>query len=149
MALWRIPRDVRNQDAARKRLLQTLANAPYSGRRLIVCGGSNFINWQLVHIALTFLHTTRGIAEIIERGHLTGVDCFAREWSLRYAVCRKSVPHDKALGPTALDHRDRSMLDEKPHGLVAFPGGSATQHLIALAVARNVPVWRPTDTNCR
>jgi hypothetical protein len=137
MALWRIPRATRLLDDRRHQLFEILAQAPLNGRRVIVAGEPDYTDWKFVYVALTKLHLTRGIAELIERGRPGGVDYFARAWA-----------HQHAVGHTVISDESK-MWDAQPHGIVAFPCSPLTQIFIDAARVRGVRIWHPTERNCR
>jgi|ERR1700722_9639324 len=137
MALWRIPRAIRQLDERRRQLFDTLSQAPQTGRRVIVAGDPDYTDWKFVYVALTKLHLTRAIAELIDRGQPEGVDYFARSWAYRHAVGHTIIAEESQL------------WDAHPHGIIAFPCGPSTQIFLDAARVRGVRIWRPTDPNCR
>lgn len=60
--------------------------------------------------------------------------CTACAWYLEGSLCE----HWK-VGPK----RNRKMLELKPDGVVAFPGGRGTMDMIRAATEAGVPVWHP------
>ncbi len=114
--------------------------------RLIVCGGRDWADYGAVNRALTMIHDKRGIAEIIQGG-AKGADALAARWAKATGVACTEVPadwdkHGRAAGPI----RNLQMLELKPDGVVAFPGGRGTKHMREAATAAGVRVWQPCGT---
>lgn len=97
--------------------------------KVLVCGGRNFNNRQVVHRVLTKLNP-----DIVVHGGASGADKLAGEWAeengkeerIYYA---KWGLHGKAAGPM----RNKEMLEKEIEGLngvIAFPGGRGTQDMI-------------------
>ncbi len=112
--------------------------------RIIVCGGRDYADREHVYDVLRFIHIKRGIAEIIQGECPTGADRFAREWAVNMGVKLTRCParwdlHGKRAGPI----RNRQMLELKPDGVVAFPGGRGTQDMITAATEAGFPVYLP------
>ena len=98
---------------------------------MLVCGGREFANRQLLTEVLNRLHQERGIALIISGG-ARGADTMAEWWAKA-----KGVPCDVyeadwiSLGRKAGPIRNQRMLDEgKPDLVVAFPGGRGTADMV-------------------
>lgn len=110
--------------------------------RLIVCGGRDYAFKGHVFSVLDTLHEKRTIVEIIEGG-ARGADAFAAAWAVERGVLLTTVHANwndlKLAGGPA---RNKAMLEHGPDGVVAFPGGSGTANMCALAEAAGVPVMR-------
>ncbi len=131
--------------------------------RIIVCGGRDYAARARVFEVLDHILLTRGISEIIQ-GEAPGADRFAREWALNRGVpCSdrfiarwwdldmpgalvKVNRYGKRYVANAGPIRNRQMLETKPDGVVAFPGGRGTQDMITAAQEAGVPVYRPSPS---
>lgn len=111
--------------------------------RILVTGGRDFANANVVNMALDAVHRKRGIELLIEGG-ARGADTLARDWALARGIPLATVRADwKRYRNAAGIMRNASMLARfAPHAVVAFPGGSGTADMIARAEAAGVPVWR-------
>ncbi|MEH6565539.1 MAG: DUF2493 domain-containing protein [Halopseudomonas sp.] len=112
--------------------------------RIIVCGGRHFSDRQAVFRVLDHIHTYRGIAEVIQGECPTGADKWAREWAVGYGIPLERFraeweKHGRRAGPI----RNRKMLELKPDGVVAFPGGRGTADMRNAAREAGVPVYCP------
>lgn len=102
--------------------------------KVLVCGGRNFDNYDLLKTVLSAVHVTRNITTIIH-GAAPGADMLAARWAGRHFVPMIPFPadwgtHGKAAGPI----RNQKMLDEgKPDMVVAFPGGRGTTDMVRRA----------------
>lgn len=110
--------------------------------RLLACGGRDYRNAAAVEHALTVIHARRGITLLIEGG-ATGADRLARQWAERNGVPVQTYEADwKTYGRRAGPLRNHYMLvDGKPDGVVAFPGGRGTADMIQQAERAGVKVW--------
>lgn len=111
--------------------------------RLLVCGGRDYCNKAAVFEALDRAHAKRPVTVLIH-GAARGADSLAEDW----AVCRHievmAFPADWRLGKGAGPLRNEMMLQNgKPDGVVAFPGGRGTAHMVGLALKAGLPVWQP------
>lgn len=104
--------------------------------RVLVCGGRNFANRELVNDTLFDIHPG-----VVITGGAEGADRLAYDWA--YPVVPTEVYHadwDKhgaAAGPI----RNQKMLDEgKPDLVVAFPGGRGTADMVRRAKKAGIPV---------
>jgi len=112
--------------------------------RVLVCGGRNFNDRQLLYRVLDALHAKTPITGLIEGG-AGGADYLAARWSAIRDIehhVRMSADwtlYGKAAGPI----RNQRMLDEgKPDLVIAFPGGRGTADMINRAEQAGVPVRR-------
>lgn len=113
--------------------------------RIIVCGGRDFTDRVMLDYVLSYVHTHRSIAELIHGG-ARGADQMANRWAFNNGIARVEVradwrKHGRAAGPI----RNRQMLDLKPDGVVAFPGGRGTADMVRAAEAAGVPVLRAEE----
>jgi hypothetical protein len=107
-----------------------------------VCGGREYQNLSRVMHILTAIHNKRGITEIIH-GAAKGADSLAGHWARTFGIKETAVPadwdkHGKRAGPL----RNEEMLKLKPDGVVAFPGGRGTEHMIRIATEAGLKVMR-------
>lgn len=109
--------------------------------RVIVCGGRDYVNKKRVYQVLDLYHRWYGISCLIQGG-AKGADFLAKCWAIDNNVPFEEVKadwnkHRKAAGPI----RNKKMRDEyNPDGVIAFPGGTGTAGMIALANEVNLPV---------
>lgn len=110
-------------------------------KRIIVCGGRNYNDFIQIDRCLSSLHEKVGIQEIIEGG-ATGADRMAGSWSKAHGIKVTVMPANwKKYGKSAGAIRNKEMLDMKPDGVVAFPGGIGTANMVSIARKAGVPVW--------
>lgn len=104
--------------------------------RVLVCGGREFGDVQLLYRTLDRLHLEKPIDVLIEGG-ARGADQFARGWARFRHVPVLTFEADWArFGRAAGMHQNRQMLDEgKPHFVIAFPGGPGTRDMVRQANA--------------
>lgn len=109
--------------------------------RVLVCGGRDFTNADLLNRELDRLHAEHGFGGLIEGG-APGADTLAGVWADARGVPRQTFPadwkkHRRAAGPI----RNQQMLDEgKPDLVVAFPGGTGTAGMMKLAKTAGVRI---------
>ena len=108
--------------------------------RLLVCGGRDFNNQSRVFHVLYKIHEKRPITEIIH-GDARGADSLAGRWAQIEHIKETAVPadwdtHGKAAGLL----RNQQMLEMKPDGVVAFPGGRGTAHMVRIAKQEGITV---------
>jgi hypothetical protein len=115
------------------------------GKRILVCGGRDFDDWGLLLKGLEeYVGKFRGPNPDITiiQGGAKGADFLARAYAKWVGFNQEEFPADwKSHGKRAGMLRNKQMLDEgKPDLVLAFPGGSGTANMVALAKAANVPV---------
>ena len=109
--------------------------------RVLVCGGRDFDDRQLLNNTLVDLHAAEGI-DVIIHGCAHGADEIAGTWAHYAGIEQVRFPADwrvngKAAGPI----RNQQMLDEgKPDVVVAFPGGRGTADMMTRARRAGVRV---------
>ncbi len=110
--------------------------------RALICGSRNYKSRGCLTIHLDNFRLTHNITKIIQGGQ-TGADTLADEWATKNNIFSKSYNADwttygKAAGPI----RNRQMIREgKPNFIIAFPGGTGTQNMIAQAKFASLPVY--------
>lgn len=113
-------------------------------KRVLVCGGRDYVDYHTVYEILDGLHRGEGISCLIQGG-ATGADRFAKRWADERGVPGEEYAVTKAdwerYGKRAGPMRNHKMLAEgKPDRVIAFSGGRGTANMIAQARAANVPV---------
>lgn len=109
------------------------------GKRILVCGGREYDNWQQMCEVLYPLATYHGL---IIQGGAKGADFLARVFAKwRKIPCQEFAAEWKKHGRNAGPIRNQKMLDEgKPDLVVAFPGGHGTADMVRRAEAAGVKV---------
>ena len=113
--------------------------------RILVCGGRYYRDPQTLNETLDAIHAEQPMTELIH-GAARGADSLAASWAARRGIPARAFPADWTRhGRAAGFIRNESMLDiGKPDLVVAFPGGTGTEHMIRFAEASQVPVRRIT-----
>ena len=104
---------------------------------LLVCGGRDYTNRKVVFDALDQWNV-----ELLIHGGATGADALADQWAKEREVNTLRVPAKwkKIGGKQAGPIRNKEMAAMKPDVLVAFPGGTGTANMIAVATEKRIPV---------
>lgn len=109
--------------------------------RVIVCGGRDYDEPEIIAARLDRLHGVEPITLLIQGG-ATGADKHAARWARLTGIRVMTYPaawhlHGKAAGPI----RNKRMLDEqRPSLVVAFYGGRGTADMVNQAKAAGVAV---------
>lgn len=112
------------------------------GKRVLVCGGRDFADYDLLKTTLSALQITRGRFALVIHGAARGADRMAGTYAERHDIPCHEYPadwqaHGKAAGPL----RNQQMLKlGKPDLVVAFAGGRGTADMVQQARAANVEV---------
>jgi hypothetical protein len=121
--------------------------------RVLVCGGRDFSDAELLGAWLGGIHKDHGISCLIEGG-APGADTLARLFGEYAGIPVESYPadwtkHGRAAGPI----RNAQMLAEgRPDLVIAFPGGKGTADMVRkarIAGVRVAAVSRLKDTDTR
>lgn len=109
--------------------------------RLLVCGGRDFDDHDLLFERLDQFHAVMPVAVLIE-GCARGADELAGQWADARGIEHVRFPADwKRFGRSAGPRRNEQVLVEgKPDLVIAFPGGRGTAHMVAQAEAAGVSV---------
>ena len=112
--------------------------------RVLVCGGRDFDDVELMISVLDRLHTEKPFTMLIH-GNARGADRIADDWASCRGVPREpyGIPQGEwdEIGKKAGPLRNQRMLDEgNPDLVVAFPGGGGTKDLVSRAVKAHVPL---------
>jgi len=111
--------------------------------KLLVCGGRDFANREFAFAELDRVHKKCPVTLLIH-GDALGADTLARDWALDRGVHYAAVPALwKAQGRSAGPRRNEAMLLLQPEGVLAFPGGRGTAHMVEIARAAGIPVREP------
>ena len=104
--------------------------------RVLVCGGRQFENRDMLNAALDKLHHERVFSLVISGG-APGADSLAEAWAKAAGVTRKIyAPRWEYPG-----RRNQRMLDERrPDLVVAFPGGRGTADMVGRARSAGIEV---------
>jgi hypothetical protein len=111
--------------------------------QVIVCGGRDYDNRALVYKILDRLYAANPNMTLIQGG-ARGADRLAKEWANERGVPQQEVPaqwdlHGKRAGYLR-NVQMANMLDKTRDGVIAFPGGKGTQHMIDIAQAKGISV---------
>ena len=108
--------------------------------RVLVTGGRDFSDRELLFEALDGLHSTHGFTVLIH-GDANGADRLSGEWATSRGIKVEVHPadwkkHGRAAGPI----RNQKMLEQKPDLVVAFPGGNGTADMVRRAKEAGIEV---------
>lgn len=112
--------------------------------RLLVCGGRDFANrrWMFDALDSRLAHHRSRTGLVIIHGGARGADRLAGDWAAERGVPCMVFPAAWAgIGKGAGPVRNGWMLEHgRPHGVLAFPGGSGTADMVRRAIDAGVPV---------
>ena len=113
------------------------------GKRMLVCGGRDFTDWELLVEELTWLLGSDDYGTIIHGG-ARGADSLAGEYARDNGLKEIVFKADWNKHGNAAGHiRNKRMLVEgKPDIVAAFPGGKGTADMIRQAELYGVEVVR-------
>lgn len=113
--------------------------------KILVCGGREFDDWQILCYELDKLRHKHQISQIIEGG-AKGADFLSRVWAKWNGISFTEYPADwKRHGKAAGGIRNQQMLDEgMPDIVLAFPGGRGTADMVRRSRSAGVQVLEPT-----
>jgi hypothetical protein len=106
--------------------------------RILVCGGRDFTDVELLYRTLDEIAIIHGIARVVT-GLAAGTDLAADGWAEWRKISRGGYkirrPHEDGY------QRNQRMLDSEPIDLVvAFPGGNGTADMVRRAQRAGIPV---------
>jgi len=110
--------------------------------KFIVCGGRGYSDHVKVKSVLDAVHAKCRIHLLIEGG-AGGADTLARQWAfnngIQVATFHANWDHYKGYaGPL----RNQAMADQRPDGLIAFPGGKGTAGMIKICEEMDIKVMK-------
>jgi hypothetical protein len=109
--------------------------------RIIVCGGRDYSNVEMLNLVLDELHAKTPVSMVIQGG-AKGADDLAFRWACRTKGVSITThhaewdKHGRAAGPI----RNARMLEDSPDFVIAFPGGRGTSNMVKQARAAGVCV---------
>lgn len=111
---------------------------------LLACGGRDFKDEALLDWALTAAHAKEEI-EMLIHGGARGADLMAGAWAQERGIhtARVDALWDVLGKRCAGPRRNEAMLRLAPDGVIAFPGGTGTAHMVGIAREACIPVWQP------
>ena len=110
--------------------------------RVLVCGGRNYNNEEVLFRVLDGYHELDYFIDTILQGGATGADALAAKWATsRGVTCEVYFPDWKKFGPSAGPKRNQRMIDQgNPGVVIAFPGGRGTADMVRRAKRANIEV---------
>lgn len=110
--------------------------------KVLVCGGRSYGDERRVAECLDLIHKKYFIDKILEGG-AKGADTLCRLWAQANNVQCKTFRADwDKFGKNAGPIRNKQMLNERPHMVVAFPGNYGTDNMIKQAEKAGIRVWK-------
>ena len=108
--------------------------------RVLITGGRNFDNRELLETTLDAVHASAPLSALIH-GAANGADTLAGKWASRNGIKIFACPANwKRFGWGAGPIRNREMLELTPDLVVAFPGGRGTADMISAAEQKRIPI---------
>lgn len=108
--------------------------------KVIICGGRDYTDQTTGFKALDEIHAELNITHVIQGG-ARGADSIGAAWALERGIkCTAVLADWDRWGKSAGYRRNLDMANMKPDMVLAFPGGRGTQHMINIAMLRNIPV---------
>lgn len=118
----------------------SISDAP-RGARIIVCGGVDFSDRDLIFIALDELAPSE-----VAQGAAPGADTLGHEWALSRSVPCRSYPARWRYGKLAGFARNEHMFNDfRPDGILSAPGDRGTRHMEMTGLEGGVWVVRVGD----
>ena len=113
--------------------------------RVLVCGGRDWREAELVEGALDRLYAARGPFDRLIHGGARGVDRIAGKWARQNGVLEWDfLPEWHRAGtPDGALRNQRMIAEAQPDLVVAFPGGLGTADMVERARAAGVEVVEP------
>ena len=108
--------------------------------RVLVCGGRLYSDMNRVFQVLDHIDMQYGINTIIHGG-AKGADSLANLWAKERKKNVKIYHPDWTKGKSGGILRNIRMLNEsEPDLVIAFPGGTGTNHMISITEKTDVPI---------
>jgi hypothetical protein len=110
--------------------------------RILVSGGRDYENNNVVHLELTRFHWRTPVTVLIHGG-VSGAGVAAEVWARRNSIdVVRYPPNWERHGKAAEALRNNFMLaDSRPDFVMAFPGGRHTADLVEKAAAAGIPIF--------
>lgn len=110
--------------------------------RVLVCGGRDFNDENVLYDALDEFHEQHNIGCIIHGG-ARGADALSSKWAAARNIETFSYPADwDQYGHSAGPIRNAQMLKEgRPMAVIAFPGGRGTADMVGQARAAGIDIY--------
>lgn len=113
--------------------------------RVLITGGRDFTNAEMIYRCLDEAREALGITEIIH-GAADGVDTIAGEWALDRGITQYKEPvlpeSWQRLGGRAGNARNSLMLRKwEPDVVIGFPGGAGTTDMVMKARRAQIPAY--------
>lgn len=109
--------------------------------KVLVCGGREFNNYDLLKEILDEVNHELNISVIIE-GDSRGADKLSEIWAINNGIFVEKYPADwNKFGKAAGFIRNKQMLTNgKPDLVIAFKGGNGTNNMVEQAMKNNIQV---------
>jgi hypothetical protein len=110
--------------------------------RILVCGGRDWRDAEVVERALSSLHAARGPFNCLIHGGARGVDRIAGKWARKNGILEWNLLPEwhRAGTPDGPARNQRMIAAGVPDLVVAFPGGRGTADMVERAKAAGVEV---------
>lgn len=110
--------------------------------RVLVCGGRDFDDVDFAVYHLETIHRDTPINTVIS-GMAQGADLIGWAWAKERGINVEEYPADwEQYGRRAGPIRNKQMRDEGcPDLVMAFPGGTGTEHMIEISEQANINTW--------
>ena len=114
--------------------------------RLLVCGGRDFDDIEFAVTILNRIHQSNQVTTLIAGG-ARGADTIAEAWADEMGIEKEIYPVTnedwRVYGKRAGILRNEQMLKEgKPDGVMAFPGGRGTAHMVKISDIPWIEIWQ-------
>lgn len=110
---------------------------------VLVTGGHDFQDRDLVFRTLDRLHEKHPNMSVLHGACVTGADQLAQQWAIERERPYIGVPAEcSKRGREAVPVRNELMLHYAPQGVIAFPGGPGTKDMCDRSEKAGFKVWR-------
>jgi len=111
--------------------------------KIIVAGGRDFSDYNLVKKTLLGIHSTSPITLLVQGG-ATGADFLGKRFANEYGIPCIEYPADwKRYGKSAGPKRNAQMAEHPGiECVILFPGGRGTQHMENTAILKGIPILK-------